>query len=70
MDAVLIKRQPYGSRGAVLLFIRQKGEVSMKEIRESLEPDYKYNTLKNAVLGLTNKGWILRVHPGLYRIKK
>jgi len=57
-----------GYRVTVLDVIKRKGEVSLKEIRESTK--INYNTIRGAVIGLTKEGIIERASRGRYKIKR
>jgi len=52
----------------VYKIIKKAGTISLKEIRSST--DMNYNSVRGAVIRLTNDGLIERVGYGVYKIKK
>jgi len=56
-----------GTWDEIYKMIKNAGTMSLKEIKAST--DINHNTIRSAVIGLTNKGLIERVKRGVYKIR-
>ena len=56
-----------GKRKEIYEMIRKAKTMSLQEIKAST--DTNYNTIRSAVIGLTNFGLIERIGRGLYKLK-
>jgi predicted transcriptional regulator of viral defense system len=54
-------------RKEIYLMIKKTKHMSLKEIKAST--NINYNTIRSAVIGLTNSGLIERIGRGLYKLK-
>ena len=54
-------------RKEIYLMIKKTKQMSLKEIKAST--NINYNTIRSAVIGLTNFGLIERIGRGLYKLK-
>jgi len=57
-----------GQTKTIFEIIKQAGEISLKELKGSTE--INYNTIRSALIRLTNQGLIDRVGRGKYQFKK
>jgi predicted transcriptional regulator of viral defense system len=63
-----MKREKRGQKMTILGFIRRENEASLENIRESTK--INYNSIRSAVVCLTNEGLIERIGRGKYKIRK
>lgn len=68
MRDLVSMRRLRGSWKVIYELIRKNETMSIREIQSSA--NMNYNTIRSALVGLTNKEWIERVGRGVYRIKK
>ena len=57
-----------GQTKTIFEIIKQAGEISLKELKGSTE--INYNTIRSAVIRMTDQGLIERVGYGKYQFKK
>jgi len=64
----ILRKRLRGQSKTIFETIKQEGEISIEELRDSTE--INYNTIRSAVIRLTNQGLIERVGHGKYQFKK
>lgn len=65
---MFLRKRLRGQSKTIFEIIRPAGEISLEELKDSTE--INYNTIRSAVIRMTDQGLIERVGRGKYQFKK